>query len=160
MHEVVNESVFLHSNDLSSKNIKIDVAEVERNVFVHVGKSSVLQVFFNIINNSIQEVVKLEERWIKIEVKNSDKIAYIRIIDSGNGIAPHVAAKMMEPFYTTREIGDGSGLGLSVAKRSLSQYGGDLKYLPDKEHTTFQIEIPCQIREPDEGDLIAFKKAD
>jgi signal transduction histidine kinase len=147
LKEILDNSLFLLTNELTSKNISVDLDNVDENVFVEVGRSSLLQVFFNLIYNSIEAVEDDSPKWIRIEAKNSDQRAFIRIIDSGSGIPPHISEKMMEPFYSTKEIGEGTGLGLSVAKRSLAQYGGDLKFLSEKQNTTFQIELPCFINE-------------
>lgn len=145
LSDVISEAIFLLKNELSSKNINLEIEAQDAEVMIRAGMSSLVQVIFNIIHNSITAVEKSSERWVKIETNVDKEIVSIRIQDSGKGIAPEVSSKMMEPFFTTKEVGDGAGLGLSVAKRSLSQYGGKLKYLSEEENTTFEITLPCFI---------------
>lgn len=51
----------------------------------------------------------------------------IRIKDTGLGIAPHHLPKVFDPFFTTKSQGEGSGLGLTVAYRTINKLGGDIR---------------------------------
>jgi signal transduction histidine kinase len=67
--------------------------------------------------------------------------------DSGSGIAPEVMALMFDPFYTTKEVGRGSGLGLATVHGIVHDHGGhivvDSRPLPDAAHgSVFRILLP------------------
>ena len=69
----------------------------------------------------------------------------IDFIDSGLGIEPLIAEKMMNPFFTTKPVGQGTGLGLSISKAIIESHGGELKYLEASQNTCFQIELPLEL---------------
>ena len=67
----------------------------------------------------------------------------LRVNDDGNGIAPEIAARIMEPFFTTREAGSGTGLGLALVQGIVTDLGGaiDVASQPG-QGSTFDIYLP------------------
>jgi len=67
----------------------------------------------------------------------------IAITDTGSGMAPDVLARVFEPFYTTKEVGKGSGLGLSMVYGFVKQCGGHIKiYSEQGRGTTVRLYLP------------------
>ena len=101
------------------------------------------QIILNLINNSFDAVEFLPDKWIEMSVED-DEHGNIQILfkDSGHGIPPEIASKMMEPFYSTKDLGKGTGLGLALARGIAEKHGGFLKYIPDAPHTTFLLQLP------------------
>mgnify|MGYP002379626817 FL=1 len=94
-----------------------------------------VQVLVNILNNGHDAVLELNERWIRIEV--SDRV--IKIIDSGTGIPKNIAEKLMQPFFTTKPVGKGIGLGLSISKGIIEKHGGEIFIDSHHSNTCFVI---------------------
>ncbi|MBS0632709.1 MAG: response regulator [Verrucomicrobia bacterium] len=68
----------------------------------------------------------------------------LRVEDTGSGIAPEVAARMWEPFFTTKEIGKGTGLGLSTVRGIVSNHGGFLQLWTEVgKGTAFTLYLPA-----------------
>ena len=63
----------------------------------------------------------------------------IAINDSGKGIPTEIAARLFEPFYTTKDVGKGTGLGLSLSKTLAQDMGGDLILNSTVSNTRFDI---------------------
>ncbi len=83
------------------------------------------------------------EKWIEIKAsKEADKI-FISVTDSGFGIPAEIAGKIMDPFFTTKEVGRGAGLGLSVASGIMAKHNGQLRYDSNSKHTRFIMELPA-----------------
>lgn len=102
------------------------------------------QVVFNLINNSIDALGELNipEKWIKIDIRMRGGYLEIGVTDSGSGIMPEVAKKIMQPFFTTKAVGKGIGLGLSISKGIIESHGGSLSLDPNSKNTRFAILIP------------------
>lgn len=101
------------------------------------------QVFMNVILNAVQASPKGGE--ILIETAVEDNSAVVQIKDVGPGIPPHELNRVFEPFYTTREVGDGCGLGLTLAYNTIQKHGGTIQVLsPGEAGTTVVVRLPIK----------------
>ena len=100
------------------------------------------QVLLNLLNNSFDAIEFLPDKWIEVSVKETDRTVQMYFKDSGSGIDPEIAVRMMEPFYTTKNIGKGTGLGLALARGIAEKHAGSLSYVEGSRHTTFLLELP------------------
>lgn len=66
----------------------------------------------------------------------------MRITDSGKPILDEVKDKIMQPFFTTKKIGEGTGLGLSVSMRIIEKHNGKMYLDKNAKETTFVIVLP------------------
>lgn len=105
-------------------------------------EAQISQILLNLIGNSLDAVDHLEEKWIHLEADAIEDMIRIRVSDSGKGIPASVAAKIMQPFFTTKEIGKGTGLGLSVSFGLAEAHNGKLYYCPEEKNTTFCLTLP------------------
>lgn len=100
------------------------------------------QVLMNLISNSIDAIANLEERWISLEIGKAQQSLVLKLSDSGRGISSAIAQNMFTPFFTTKTIGKGTGIGLSTSKRIIEEHGGSIEIDTSVPHTTFVIKIP------------------
>jgi len=100
------------------------------------------QILLNLIVNSVDAVKKLDQRWIKLFVFTEDEKVVFLLSDSGAGISEEVIANIFKPFYTTKEIGAGTGLGMSVSKQIAMAHSGNLSYQEINGNTGFRLELP------------------
>ena len=100
------------------------------------------QVLINLINNAVDALEGKDERWIQIQVRDLDKRIEIRVVDSGSGIPPEIRQKLLEPFFTTKAPGKGTGLGLRISRGIVSRHGGTLEIDGYAANTTFVIDLP------------------
>lgn len=99
------------------------------------------QVLINLISNSCDAITSLEERWIEISsFLDGDEIV-LTVKDSGKGIDKEVQKNLMKPFFTTKGVRKGTGLGLNLSKTLTRRNGGKLRYLPEAPNTTFEIRL-------------------
>jgi signal transduction histidine kinase len=86
------------------------------------------QVFFNLLVNAVQALETQEPpRLLAVRTRVRDGSAVIEFEDNGPGVADDVAEKVFEPFVTTKGIGQGTGLGLAVARRIIDEHGGTIE---------------------------------
>jgi len=87
------------------------------------------QVLINIIANAVDAVSECpaDERVIAIEIENMEPLLRISIIDSGSGIKAEERESIFDPFYTTKAVGKGLGLGLSISYNIIKDFGGNIE---------------------------------
>jgi PAS domain S-box-containing protein len=132
--ELVNIKAKKHSTQLTLESDSDNV--------IATNEVEMEQVFINLMNNSIDAVKNLDERWVKISVTEKDLETEVRIIDSGSGISKEIEEKLFEPFYTSKAIGEGTGLGLSITKGILETYNATISIDHDSPNTCFVILFP------------------
>ena len=95
----------------------------------------------NLVNNAVDAIRDLPERWISIEVAPHEAgRVIVRVIDSGRGIPEAISSKLMTPFFTTKQ--DGTGLGLSLSKNIVLAHQGSLTIDNMNGNTCFAILLP------------------
>jgi signal transduction histidine kinase/integral membrane sensor domain MASE1 len=112
---------------------------------VYCRQTELSQVILNLLNNSYDAVLNLEEKWVELSVDNVDTTMVIGITDSGRGISKDVQIKLFQPFFTTKEVGKGTGLGLSISKGIVEAHYGRFYFDERSAHTKFVIEIPLDM---------------
>lgn len=112
---------------------------------LHGHKIQLEQVLLNLLNNSFDAIEFLPDKWIEISAQDTGATIKIFFKDSGPGIPPEIAKRLMDPFFTTKPVGKGTGLGLALAKGIVERHGGTLIYIEKEPHTTFMIELPKNI---------------
>ena len=106
--------------------------------------SELNQVWTNLIDNSIDAMSEKGDLEIVTENKG-DRIA-IKIIDSGSGIPLEIQSRIYEPFFTTKTVGKGSGLGLDNVRRIVeNRHRGSISVESEPGRTCFIICLPVDI---------------
>lgn len=97
-------------------------------VIINGDEELLQQALFNLFRNSLQAMPTGGRLEISVAppqvIKEEREFVAVRIADSGTGIAPEHLEHIFDPFYTTKDVGRGSGLGLSVAGRIVAEHGG------------------------------------
>ncbi len=95
-------------------------------VIVTLRPVALRQVLLNLVGNAIDAVEDRPERRIVLEVGLSSGWAVIAVTDTGPGVAPGIAARLFDPFVTTKAPGRGTGLGLWIARSLAEETGGTI----------------------------------
>jgi signal transduction histidine kinase len=127
-----------HKARSKSVSVKIDVAPGLPPVRAIGGELN--QVWMNLLDNALDAVdlgghvvvtVKPEGRWV-----------VVRVIDDGPGIAPELRARIFDPFFTTKPVGQGTGLGLEIARTRVRGHGGEIDFESRPGRTEFRVSLP------------------
>ncbi len=100
------------------------------------------QVLLNLLSNSYDAVIGTEKPWVSIEVRTEGGRVFIAVMDSGSGIPLDHQARLMAPFFTTKPIGKGVGLGLSIVKGIADSHGGIFFLDKKSPNTRFILDLP------------------
>jgi signal transduction histidine kinase len=104
------------------------------------------QIITNLLNNAFDSIVQSysAERWVSLGAEYSNREIHIDVTDSGPGVEDHFKAHLMEPFFATKELGLGMGVGLSPSRAAAQDHAGSLTLRPDTEHTCFRLILPIK----------------
>ena len=122
-------------------NVKQDMPHNVPNINIKINKMQ--QVILNIAANAIDAMQDCEQKELTFQISSNKNQVTLQIIDTGSGMDEETTDKIFEPFYTTKETGKGTGLGLAVSQSIIEDHKGSL-YCKSKlgKGTTFIIEIP------------------
>jgi signal transduction histidine kinase len=111
---------------------------------VAAAEQSLQQIFVNLIQNSTHAMPGGGQVRVHAELEGSRVIA--TVADDGEGIPEADRTKVFEAFYTTKEAGQGTGLGLAVVKHLVSEFGGQIEIVaaPDDRGSCMRLEIPSE----------------
>lgn len=102
------------------------------------------QVVMNLLVNAQQALQDVQgNRTLTVRARHggSDFVA-LEVADNGPGIPAEAARRIFEPFYTTKPLGAGTGIGLSFSRGVVEAHGGSLALIPSATGATFRIEMP------------------
>ena len=120
---LIDEVIISLNNKIQDKRIKI-LREYEDIPEMYIDRAQIQQVFSNIILNSIHATGEGGE--IRIETRMRGDNVEVEISDTGVGIPEENFKKVFNPFFTTKEVGEGTGLGLAVSYGIIKKHNGEI----------------------------------
>ena len=137
---LIENSIDEMESILKANNISINLDLIDDEIYVMGDYNRLMQVFINIIKNSI-EAIENKKGVITIKEEIKKKQIYIYIEDNGKGINKETLKQLGMPFYTTKT--NGTGLGVSLSKEIINAHNGTMKYFSkENEGTKIQIVLP------------------
>jgi len=104
------------------------------------------QVWTNLIDNAVDAMDGAGT--LRVTTRVEEDIAVVEIADSGPGMSPQVAARAFEAFYTTKDVGKGSGLGLDIARRIVEErHAGTITIDSRPGETLLRVRIPIRLHQ-------------
>jgi len=101
------------------------------------------QVWMNLIHNGIQAMNYRGQ--LTISVRSEIDQIKVEITDTGAGIPSEIQAQIFAPFFTTKPMGEGNGLGLSIVQQVIDKHGGSIHFESVPGHTMFTILLPIKV---------------
>lgn len=150
VHHAIEESLKMLGRQLSARGIEVLKKFDDKLPRVYANPVALEQVFINLAGNA-RDAIDATQRGrgtITIETKRAGKFIEIHFKDDGAGMSERTRAKVFNPFFTTKEVGKGMGLGLSLSYGILSTLNGSI--LVESElgkGTTFVVRVPQDFRE-------------
>ncbi len=140
--EILLETLDLCQARFQSMGVELKIQNLPKDIDLPCRPSQISQVLLNLLNNALDAVEPLEERWVKMDFSQDSEHFTITVSDSGPGIPEAIARKIMSPFFTTKPPGKGTGLGLSICSNILIDHGGRLELDTTRPNTTFRMQLP------------------
>jgi len=136
LREAIQETLSLHEAQFRSHDIRVSILGEDRTLFSF--KSEFQQAMLNLINNAKDALIEhySEEKTIVIELLDNE----IVVEDNGGGIPLEIMERIFEPYFTTKEQGKGTGIGLYMSKLIIEKnMGGKLSVTNTKDGARFSM---------------------
>ncbi len=146
LHEVLRKSVRLVKNQIMLTGIKLHLQLPEGLPAIEGNLRNLQQVFLNLFLNAIQAMPEGGEIDVRV-VDEDEQFVRVDITDKGCGIRAEDLEHIFEPFYTTKGVGRGTGLGLAVTYSLVKKHGGHIEVHSELgKGTTFSVYL-CKCRD-------------
>ena len=121
---------------------KVDVTlETRGSPTVSCRPGEISQALLSLLSNAFDAAKSSEAKWIRLTVGEEGDSAFLKIEDSGRGVAPEIREKIFQPFFTTKPTGTGMGLGLSLAAAIAKGHEGTLTLEPGGRGASFVLRL-------------------
>ncbi len=153
--ETIDDIISFMSSKFSHENIQFNYDRQDSlfQLAFPLYKVQFSQVILNLLSNSFYAIKDQDDAWIKIEMEKYQDHYRVRISDSGKGIPEEIIAKIFTPFFTSKPVGEGTGLGLPLCHSIMVKCGGDLFYDQESSNTSFVIVLPKPLKLGQHQDL-------
>ena len=146
LKEIAQRTLHYSQELLKAHAINFEMGAVpEININCH--SFQITQILFNLIKNADDAILKCpdSDKWIRITFEIQENDILIRVINSGPKISSETQQKLFQPFFSTKEINQGTGLSLSISKGLAKDHSGDLFFEDEARNTTFGLKLPARI---------------
>ncbi|MGA2097653.1 MAG: HAMP domain-containing sensor histidine kinase, partial [Candidatus Acidiferrum sp.] len=142
INTVVTNAVQLRTLDLRSGSVRIELQLESVLPGVRGDGNQLMQVFFNLINNSVDAMESSNGGVLTIKTMRDRAYVIVLFLDTGPGIKE--PSRVFDPFYTTKPVGKGTGLGLSICFGIVQEHSGRIHcYNRQEGGAAFRVELPA-----------------
>lgn len=143
LHQGLDNTLLILKYKLKKKGIEV-VREYDANLPHITAHGSMLnQVWTNLIDNAIDAMPENGGR-LRIRTRLEPGDILVEIRDNGKGIAPEDQPHIFEPFYTTKGVNEGTGLGLDAVSRIVRKHRGNIRFQTKPGDTCFEVRLPLE----------------
>ncbi len=142
IHSGIRNTLIMLNHKLRKGNINIVEHYDDSIPKIRAFPGELNQVWTNLIDNAIDAMEVNNKGNLEITSKHDTRFVKVYIKDDGPGIPKEIQENIFAPFFTTKEMGKGSGLGLDVVSRIMLQHNGSVKVKSEPGATEFEICLP------------------
>ncbi|MBT4760776.1 MAG: GHKL domain-containing protein [Bdellovibrionaceae bacterium] len=147
LSQLAKEALSFCEERFVAKNIELVIQPIDEIYVVHCNSVQISQVIVNLLNNALHAVEKNKGmKKVEVHVEVEDGHVLLMIIDNGYGISEAAKAKIFEPFFSTKPVGEGTGLGLSLSQSIMHKHNGEILLTENAGRTCFTLKFPLLIQ--------------
>ena len=150
LNHVVREGLYFLESRCAKEGIKVECQLSSSLPDVTADQSQLIQVLVNIVVNAIQAMPNGGE--LTVRTMATDNSALLIVEDTGVGMEDNIKSQIFQPFFTTKDVGVGTGLGLSVVYGIVTSHGGSID-VDSQVGLGTQIKIKLPISDLDEAEV-------
>jgi signal transduction histidine kinase len=142
VHSGIRNTLTMLQHKLKKENIEL-IEEYDTTLPpVKASVGALNQVWTNIIDNALDAMEAQQKGALRIKTERDKEFVQVTIQDNGPGIPEEILSNIYDPFFTTKEIGKGTGMGLDVVNRIVKQHRGSIKVKSSPGQTSFMVCFP------------------
>lgn len=126
VNQAITESLALLDARIRAENVEVSVDLPATDPIVTAGAVRLQQVLVNLISNALDAMQDAPVKQLFLTVDASASGVGITVRDTGGGIVQDDIDKLFDPFFSTKDVGEGMGLGLSITYGIIKQFGGEI----------------------------------
>lgn len=143
--DLCSQALEIVEEKAKSLDVSLD-AFVDKELSLKGRRTQLVQLLVNLLNNAIDACENSLKKQVQIRaLQVSERNLTLAVIDTGVGIPPEIKEKILEPLYTTKEVGKGTGLGLTIVQRIIANHQGQLSIHSTDEGTEFCVTLPLEL---------------
>lgn len=148
LNKIVEEGLYFLESRCEKEGIELERSLSPESPEITVDPAQLHQVLVNLVVNAIQAMPKGGK--IKVTTLSQDDNISLIVEDNGVGMSKKVLDKIFLPFFTTKEVGEGTGLGLAVVHGIVTSHGGTIKVKSEKGiGSRFEVQLPIKEKKCD-----------
>jgi signal transduction histidine kinase len=136
----LRDTVAVLGSKARSKQITVSVKAPETLPEIVGVAGELNQVWSNLLDNALDAAP--EGGQVEVSARPCTGGVEVCVVDNGAGIPADVQPRVFEPFFTTKPLGEGTGLGLDIARRLVRQHGGNIEFQTRPGRTAFRVTLP------------------
>jgi two-component system, NtrC family, sensor kinase len=146
---LVEQALNLMETEASARKIHVISELGDRSLMIECDPYQMHQVLINLIVNALDAMNGREDGILKIAARrvleNDREVAMLTFADNGSGIAIEDQPRVFDPFFSTKEPGKGTGMGLAVTQSIVRDHRGEVSFDTDPSGTRFIVSIPISV---------------
>ncbi|HWV45735.1 MAG TPA: PAS domain S-box protein, partial [Nitrospira sp.] len=141
LRNVIEDGMEMFQERLARNHIRVEMGMADPCPMVLADADQMSQVLLNLIMNALHAMP--DGGTLRVGLEPEQSMVKLTIADTGHGIPPEVIRKIYDPFFTTKEFGKGTGLGLTVVKGIIEEHQGSIAVESEQgKGTRFTILLP------------------
>lgn len=142
--EILQESIDMLSEIYEQDGIAITFNNQAGTAYLFGNRGRWQQIIMNLFSNARDAIENTPQKDIVITTKMENQKFILEFSDSGHGIPDEIKDKVFNPFFTTKEVNKGTGIGLSMVHTIVQQFDGQIT-VASNTGTTFTLVFPCKL---------------
>ena len=138
----LQDTLIVLRSKATSKSASL-TAEVDPNLPAVQGVGAELnQIWSNLVDNALDAVAKGGH--VAVRARQEGRHVVVEVTDDGPGIPAEIRERIFEPFFSTKDVGKGMGLGLDIVRRTLERHDGEIDVDSRPGRTVFRVRLPAE----------------
>jgi len=142
IEQILNDTINIILPSINNNNVKL-IKNIRYNKNIYIMPNRLKQVLLNLIKNSLDAIKenKVKEPFIEVDVFEDKGKVVIEVTDNAGGIQDDILDKVFDPYFSTKDAKNGTGIGLYMSKMIIEKLNGSLSVYNKKEGVVFRIEL-------------------